>query len=386
MKSTIKGTTIASLVLLTFTLANTNTAWAQLFDLGTLGGATSNAWGIIPDGTVVVGSSLTATAQTQAFSWTGGVMTGLDFLPGGRPTAEARAINRAGLIAGYARDALSVEQAVTWIGTTPTQITNTLGGSGARAFGVSTGGDVTGWARNVSGVQQPFVSVGGTMSPINLAGLPNLNPSHNPALGHNARAQGISPNGRYIVGEYEVDNGVGGIEIHAFVYDRTIPANSYEFSSGGVGSAMATNGINVVGTITSPPDALAASGGVGGGTNFLPQLAGGTGVANAINASGVVGGNQFIVGFGQRATVWSSPSLSATVTDLNDYHATGDILTDTTAVASTLNTYVGNGLFGGQTHGFLLIAAIPEPGTLALMGAVGSVGVLVRRRKNSSRL
>ncbi len=382
MKSTIKSTKIASLVLLMLALVSSNTAWAQLIDLGTLGGTASQAWGIIPDGTQVVGSSLNAVGQTQAFSWAGGTMTGLNFLAGGR-AAEARAINRSGLIAGFCRDANSTDQAVTWTGTTPTILANTLGGTDARAFGLSTSGDVVGWARNASGVQQAFVSVGGVMSGINLVGLPGISPSYDPNLGHNARALGISPTGRYVVGEYDVDNGFGTPEVHGFVYDRLTPANSYEFSAGGVGSARATNGVYVVGTITSPPDALAAFGGVTGGTAFYPQLAGGTGVANAINASGVAGGNQFVAGFGQRAVTWSESSVAATVRDLNDLHTTGNTLTDTTGVASTFGIFSGNGIFGGETHGFLLVAAVvPEPGTLALcaLGGLGSLALLWRRR------
>jgi probable HAF family extracellular repeat protein len=372
-KILIKSTLVASLTLLT--LAVVNTARAQLIDLGTLGGTTSNAWGIRPDGTMVVGSSLNATSQTQAFSWTGGTMTGLSFLSGGT-AAEARAINSTSLIAGYSRDGAGTDQAVTWIGTAPTAITNTLGGVGARAFGVSTSGDVVGWARQTGGTQRAFVSAGGLMTAIDLT---VLGTAHDPSLGHNARALGISPNGRYIVGEYDVDNGLGGTEIHAFVYDRVVPINSYEFSSGGVGSARATNGTSVVGTITNPPDALAAFGGVAGGTDFLPQLSGATGIANAINAGGQIGGSQTVLGLGQRAVIWDSPSIASTVTDLNTLHGTANVLTETTGLPNIANIYSGNGTFGAQTHGFLMV--IPEPSTLALLGIVGGAILAKRRRK-----
>jgi probable HAF family extracellular repeat protein len=378
MKNKIQGLTLVLLTLLT--LSAGREVCATLLDLGTLGGTTSNAWAVKSDGAVVVGSSLNATAQTQAFLWTAnstftsGTMNALNFLAGGT-AAEARAINTVGLVAGYSRDGSAVEQAVTWSGVTPTAISNTLGGSGARAFGVSTSGDVVGWARNGSGVQVAFVAVGGVMTALDLTVLGTL---HDPVgFSHNARALAISPDGRYVVGEYDVDNGFGTPEVHAFVYDRTVPANSYEFSSGGVGSARATNGTSVVGTITNPPDALAAFGGVGGGTGFLPQLAGATGVASAINLTGVVGGTQFVTGLGQRAVFWDSPSLGANVTDLNDLHSTGNILTDTTAIANVLNVYAGNGTFGGQTHGFLLV--VPEPGTLALL-LVGGMGIVAKRR------
>jgi probable HAF family extracellular repeat protein len=379
MKNKIQGLTVVLLMLLT--LSAGREVCATLLDLGTLGGTTSNAWAVKSDGTVVVGSSLNATAQTQAFLWTAnptftsGTMSPLNFLSGGT-AAEARAINTVGLVAGYSRDGLAVEQAVTWSGVTPTAISNTLGGSGARAFGVSTSGDVVGWARNGSGVQVAFVAVGGVMTALDLTVIGTL---HDPTLGHNERALGISPDGRYVVGEYDVDDGFGTTYVHAFVYDRTVPANSYEFSSGGVGSARATNGTSVVGTITNPPNALAAFGGVAGGTDFLPQLAGATGIANGINASGVIGGSQTVSGLGQRAVIWDSPSLGATVTDLNDLHATANTLTEATSVADLLGIYTGNGTFSGQTHGFLMV--IPEPGTLALC-AIGGVGILAKRRRS----
>ena len=142
-------------------------AHADLIDLGTLGGTTSQAWAIQSNGRVVVGVSDNGSAQ-QAFvyqvnaGFTGGTITALGFLVGGN-AAEARAINASGLIVGYSRDSGAIDQAVTWTGTSPTLITNTLLGSGARALGVSTGGIVVGWANKeipgIGVVQRAFVSV-----------------------------------------------------------------------------------------------------------------------------------------------------------------------------------------------------------------------------------
>jgi probable HAF family extracellular repeat protein len=375
---------------LTLALAGARVAHAGLLDLGTLGGATSQAFGIRPDGTVVVGSSLNASAQTQAFAWTananftGGSMTALNFLSGGT-LAEARAINASGLVVGYSRDSSAIDQAVTWSGTNPTLLSNTLGGSGARAFGVSTAGDVVGWARQSGGVQRAFVSVSGSMSALDLS---NINAQHSVSVGHNARALGVSPNGRYVVGEYEVDNGAGGIETRGFVYDRTTPANSYEFSAGGVGSAIATNNTHAVGTVTNPPDPLAAfSSHSTGSSNFFPQLAGGAGAANAINAAGFAVGSETVAGLGQRALLWNSPSTGATVTDMNTLHSTGNVLNVATGIADTPDFYTGWGTFGGNQRAFLLAlgaATVPEPGTIALLtiGGIGGLGGLVARRRS----
>jgi probable HAF family extracellular repeat protein len=365
------------------TLFLASTAHAGLLDLGTLGGTTSQAFGIRPDGTVVVGSSLNAVAQNQAFAWaanagfTGGTMTALSFLSGGT-AAEARAINAAGLIVGYSRDNAATDQAVTWSGTTPTLLGNTLGGAGARAFGVSTAGVIVGWARQTGGTQRAFVAIGGSMSALNLS---LVNPQHDPSLGHNARALGISPNGRYVVGEYDVDNG-GGTEVRGFVFDRTTPASSYEFSGGGVGSARGTSDTHGVGTITNPPDALAGfSRHASGSSDFLPAFAGGTGASNAINASGFSVGTENIIGLGQRAIAWDAPSAGANAINLDNTHGTANTLVEGTAIADVGNTYAGWGLFGGQTHAFLLV--IPEPGSAGLMvlPALTLLGLIKRRRR-----
>ena len=284
--------------------------------LGTLGGTSSQAWGIRADGSIVVGSSLNGSGSLQGFSWGGGTMTALGFLTGGT-AAEARAISASGLIVGYSRDSSAIDQAVTWTGTAPSLIGNTLGGSGARALGVSTGGEVVGWARESSGVQRAFVFSSGAMSALNLTA---INGQHDPNAGHSARALGVSPDGRYVVGEFEVDNGLGGAELHGFVYDRTSPASSYEFSSGGVGSARASNNTHADGQILNPPtDTLAAfSLHSGASASFLPSLSGDE-VASAINTSGVIVGFQDL-GAGRRATAWSGPSVSATSLNLDALH------------------------------------------------------------------
>lgn len=364
-------------------------AHADLIDLGTLGGTTSQAWAIQSNGRVVVGVSDNGSAQ-QAFvyqvnaGFTGGTITALGFLVGGN-AAEARAINASGLIVGYSRDSGAIDQAVTWTGTSPTLITNTLLGSGARALGVSTGGIVVGWANKeipgIGVVQRAFVSVGGVMSALDLTG---LNPQHDPNAGLNARALGISPDGRYVVGEYEIDNGGGGFDVHGFVYDRISPASSYEFSAGGVGSARASNNSRAVGNLFNGTDVVSSfsvHSSVSIGT--LPTLSGGAGVANAINLAGFVVGSETIFGVGQRATLWNAASLGASVTDLNSFHATVNTLNEATGIADVSGVYTGWGTFSGQTHGFLLTpnaSSAPEPGTLAFL-TLGGTLILMRRRR-----
>ncbi len=68
-------------------------------DLGTLGGTSSEAWGVNDLGHAV-GWAKDADGRTQAFLWQNGTMTGLGFLPGGTASV-ACAINNTGGITGY---------------------------------------------------------------------------------------------------------------------------------------------------------------------------------------------------------------------------------------------------------------------------------------------
>jgi probable HAF family extracellular repeat protein len=68
-------------------------------DLGTLGGATSSAWGI-GCSTLIVGRSDTSSGSSHAFLYADGVMRDLGTLGG--PNSAARAVNPSGQIVGFA--------------------------------------------------------------------------------------------------------------------------------------------------------------------------------------------------------------------------------------------------------------------------------------------
>ena len=68
-------------------------------DLGTLGGASSAAWGI-NDAGQVVGEATTASGVQNAFLYSGGVMSDLGTLGG--QYSVAYGINSAGQVVGYA--------------------------------------------------------------------------------------------------------------------------------------------------------------------------------------------------------------------------------------------------------------------------------------------
>jgi hypothetical protein len=140
------------------------------------------------------------------------------------------------------------------------------------------------------------------------------------------------------------------------------------------------NNTNGVGTITNPPDPLSAfSRHSNGSANFLRAFAGGTGTASAINALGGIVGTETIAGLGQRAIFWRAPSVGTTAVNLDDTHGTVNTLVEGTAIPDVANVFVGNGLFGGQSHAFYLV--VPEPGSVALALLTLPTLTLLRRRK-----
>jgi probable HAF family extracellular repeat protein len=122
------------------------------------------------------------------------------------------------------------------------------------------------------------------------------------------------------------------------------------------------------------------------GMRDLGTLGGDQSFGNGINANGQVTGSSRLAGtFDTHAFVWD-PATG--MRDLNDLVApgTGWILEGGSGI-NDAGQIAGSGTIGGERHAFLLtpvtVAEVPEPGTLALMGA-GVIGLgLFRRRKGS---
>jgi len=96
-------------------------AQATFQPVGTLGGASSKALGVSPDGSVVVGESVDANGKTQAFMWTsGGGIVGIGFLDATNQYSTAADADKDSLgllhVAGTSKNSSNLEQAFEWSG------------------------------------------------------------------------------------------------------------------------------------------------------------------------------------------------------------------------------------------------------------------------------
>jgi probable HAF family extracellular repeat protein len=175
---------------------NTNGTFTQL---GTLGGLSSEAFGLNDLGHAV-GTSSTSAFFPHAFLYEGGPLIGLDTLGG--HTGVAVSINNSDQIAGYAQTFSSVNHAFLYSNGT-LQDLQTLGGSGSRASAINDSGAVVGTSDvNGSSATHAFLYTNGAMTDLG-------------TLGTNSYATSINAKG-IIVGYF--DFGSSSTVTHAFVY------------------------------------------------------------------------------------------------------------------------------------------------------------------------
>jgi len=178
--------------------------------LGTVSGFPSHlgvARGVSADGSVIAGYVFSA-ATSQAFHWTGGVMTGLTDLPGGTTLCEGYDISADGnIIVGVGWNASDKPEACYWVGTAgPTGLGCLSGGTSSFANGTNTDGSViVGYSNSSSGTQAfRWTSSGG------MEGLGQL-----PGGSFWTKAQATNADGGVVVGYGSVNY----ID-HAFVWDE----------------------------------------------------------------------------------------------------------------------------------------------------------------------
>jgi probable HAF family extracellular repeat protein len=166
-------------------------------DLGTLGGNSSEAWGVSADGSVVVGWAYNAAWQTRAFRWTAaGGMQDLGTLGGGSSGAHGVSADGS-VVVGWAWNAAGQYRAFRWTAAGGMQDLGTLGGGRSTAHGVSADGSVVvGGAENAEGQPRAFRwTAAGGMEDL------NITYAHLLTNGSELRiAYAVSPDGRYIVG------------------------------------------------------------------------------------------------------------------------------------------------------------------------------------------
>jgi probable HAF family extracellular repeat protein len=366
------GNLLAPLVVLVCVHAAFATVQYTVTDLGTLGGASSEALGINNLGQVV-GDSYTSSGADHAFLYSNGIMSDLGTLPAPLNVASvATAINDQGQIIGsssnnndnnYAQDAfIYSDGSMTDLGT--------LGGSYSGATGINNSGEVVGISFTSGDMtEEPFTySSGGGMSVLNL---PNSLPS-------GSVASGINDAGQIVGAELNDDH-----TVHLFLSMNGTTTDLGNFASSGIYD-LGAGGVNNVGQIFGTyPDgsgsrsflysngSLVDLGSIGG---FLTN-------ATGINDSGEVVGTSFAAldaSGNDRAFLYANGAI----TDLNTLisPASSWLLEQANAI-NDLGQIVGVGINPlGQTDAFLL-TEVPEPGDLALI-AIGLISVLMRRPRH----
>ena len=306
-------------------------------DLGTLGtGLNSRAAGINASGQVTGSSEINPTtpsgddATTHAFRVTGTTMTDLGTLGGSNSAGTA--INASGQVVGSSDTAGNTQSHAfrTTAGGTIVAGSDlgTLGGTFSQAFGINDSGQAVGYAETAGGLLHAFRTTA-TGAIVAGSDLGTLGGTFSQALGINASGQAV--------GYAETAGGL----LHAF---RT----------------------TATGAIVAGSD--------------LGTLGGTFSEAFAINASGhVVGTSETSTAGVFHAFIFDGTAMF----DLNSrlLGSTGGIvLTDALGINDSGQVVALGRGSDGFTRSFLLgPAAVPEPGTLALLG-IGSGGLLVYLR------
>jgi probable HAF family extracellular repeat protein len=144
----------------------------QMKDLGTLGGGSSEAYGINDSGQIV-GGSKTSSGEQHAFLYENGQMKDLGTLGGGY--SEATAINNAGQVVGKSSTSSGEVHAFLYDSTNGMKDLGTLGGSGgvnpsSYASDINNSGQVVGLAYTSSGERHAFLYENGQMKDIGTLG------------------------------------------------------------------------------------------------------------------------------------------------------------------------------------------------------------------------
>jgi probable HAF family extracellular repeat protein len=300
---------------------------------------------------------------------------------------SATDINNSGQIVGVSNDA-----AVIWSSGNMTSL-GTLGGAYSYAQGINNVGQVVGYSDGLgpSSDYMPFLWSNGTMTQLSQPGNGGLALAINDSglvVGFSIAAASAAywSNGtQYLFpntycSAHDVNNS-GQIVAGAFLWDNgtAIPLNPF------VDAVAINDASQVVGITSDERAALWSNGNV---TDIGPALySGSVSQIFDINNAGQV------VGAGLLDN--NSPYLwdNGTVIDLNSLvNESGWTLSKAYGI-NDLEYIVGEGIFNGQMHAFLLTpdyetpAPVPEPSTIFLLGTgiAGFAGIRIFKRKSSPR-
>lgn len=330
-------------------------------DLGTFGGASSYPRGINASGQVA-GNAQTASGAHYAFLYSNGTMTNLGTLGG--PYSDALNINDSGQVVGNANTSGGKNHAFLYSNGTMTDLGTFPGGSSSAACDVNASGQVCGWSTG-SGGEHAFLYTHGSMT--DLGTLPGRAKSDGWAMNSSGQVVGESYNDSSDVRAFLYSNGtmtdlgsLGGAYISASdINDKGQVVGHAQISGGAYRAFLYSNG-----TMTSlgmPPEWLSCG---ANGINALGQIVGGANVGAGVN----------------HAFVYSNGTMS----DLNSLIAAGSGWTLQGAYdINDSGQIIGEGIIGGQYHAVLL-TPLPEPSTLALLGAV-AIGLLACVRRQRKR-
>lgn len=289
----------------------------QLDDLGTLGGFTSRAYGIHPQGSFVVGESkLAGNSLTHAFVYTPGVMTDIGLLLSAQGS-QATAVNTLGSVVGHFTDATSIKHAFLWSaegGAIDLLVKGvTLGGSETLPAAINGSGFIVGKARNAAGQRRGFFW---------------------PSRG---RVQELSPLSGFATSEARGINSAGKVVGLSQRYPTSPPIHAALWERNATTGQWASTDL--------------------GQTN--------NGVANDINDAGVIVGREDWSANGTpRAVRWQKDANGVyQMVNLNDELPpdSGWVLSEATAI-NNAGQIIGYGGYGSFTHAFMLAPPCGQPG------------------------
>ncbi len=306
----------------------------NVIDLGTLGGISSEAWGLNDAGDVTGWANI-ANGQKRAFRYSNGVMTDLGTLGGTESIGYG--INSAGDVVGSSKNASGTQRAFRWSGGLMQDL-GTIDGSAsaATARAINNAGQIVGYSTYQDGSTEAFIWNNGSMSGLG-------------RLGYTSFAFAVNASGQ-AAGWGQLSNGAA----RAYRYSGgtvqnlgVIVPSSFDGSYGyGMNDAGQVVGAGTYGSTTATHAALFS----GGAVQDLGTLGGTESLAWGISGSNQIVGYSTNSGAVRRAFLYENSMV-----DLNSLisPAAAWVLSEARAI-NNAGQIVGSGVINGATHAFLL--------------------------------